>query len=162
VNAWIHVPYWWHATILEASWLATGVVSAVLTVANLIDSWRDNDALEVIRNDPSVHDRHYQMVKLAAHGRTTSQATRLMISVLITFTGIVGVVQANPLNGKTTWTGLTVTVCLVAIGALTAYRSYMDYRQRNLLYEMATKRSAVLAAKLKVNALKPPDKKETP
>jgi hypothetical protein len=153
VNAWIYVPYWWHATILEVSWLATGVVSAFWTVANLIDSWRDNDALEVIHQDPSVHDRHYQMIKLAAHGRTTSQVTRLVISVLITFTGIIGVLQANPLGGRSTWTGLTETVCLVAIGALTAYRSYMDYRQRNLLYEMATKRSAVIAARLRADQL---------
>jgi hypothetical protein len=163
VNAWIHVPYWWHATLLEVSWLATGVASATLTVLNLIDSWKDNDALKVIRHDPSVHDRHYQMVKLAAHGRTSSQMTRLVISLLIMFTGTVGVFQANPLGGRTTWTGLTVTVCLVAIGALTAARSYGDYRQRNLLYEMATKRTSVIAARLRAAELEDKhDEGETP
>ncbi len=36
---------------------------------------------------------------------------------------------------------------------LTAHRSYLDRRQRNLLYEMALKRSTVLAAKLRSDAV---------
>jgi hypothetical protein len=153
VNAWIHVPYWWHATVLEVSWFISGTASVFLTVANLYDSWKDQASLELIHNDPSVHERHYAMVKLAAHGRISSQFTRLVISLLITVTGLIGIAQANPLGGRTTWTGLTVTVCLVAIGVLTATRSYLDWRQRNLLYEMATKRTAVIAARLRAEAL---------
>ncbi len=151
--AWIHVPYWWHATLLEVSWLATGIVSVVLTSLNLIDSWKDQASLQLIKDDPAIHRKHYEMVKLAAHGRTSSQLARLAISLLIMATGIIGVAQANPLGGRTTWTGLTVTVCLVAIGALTAIRSWADYRQRNLLYEMAKGRSAVIAAKLRADAI---------
>jgi hypothetical protein len=150
---WIYVPYWWHATLLEVSWLATGIVSTVLTVANLYDSWKDHASLDLIRDDPSVHHLHYEMVKVAANGRTSSQVSRLIISMLIMATGIIGVTQPNPLQGKTTWTGLTVTVCLVAIGFLVASRSYFDYRQRNVLYEMAKGRSAVLAAQMRADAL---------
>lgn len=149
MNAWISVPYWWHATILEVAWLVSGVTSTVFTVLNLYDSWKDKLSLHVISADPSVHTQHYDMIRLAAHGRTSSQMTRLIISLLITFTGVFGVLQANPLGGHTTWTGLTVTLCLVAIGFLTAHRSYLDLRQRNLLYEMATKRTSVIAAGLK-------------
>lgn len=151
--AWIHVPYWWHATLLEVSWLATGIVSVVLTIANLYDSWEDHRLLKVIRNDPAVHRKEYEMIKLAAKDRTSSQLARLAISLLIMVTGVIGVVQENPLGGRTTWTGLTVTVCLVAIGVLTAGRSYLDYLRRNRLYEMAMGRSAVIAAKLRADAL---------
>jgi hypothetical protein len=153
MTGWIYVPYWWHATLLELSWLVSGVISTGLTFANLYDSWKDRASLELIRDDPTVHRRHYEMVKLAAHGRISSQLTRLVISLLIMLTGVIGIVQANPLGGRTTWTGLTVTVCLVAIGVLTAARSYFDYRQRNLLYEMATKRSSVIAARLRAETV---------
>jgi hypothetical protein len=149
LSAWITVPYWWHATLLEALWLVSGTASGLLTLMNLYDSWKDQASLEIIRDDGAVHDRHYQMIKLAAHGRTSSQASRLAISALIMLTGIIGVTQPNPLGGRTTWTGLTVTVCLVAIAVITAVRSFLDYRQRNLLYELAMKRSAVIAARLR-------------
>lgn len=154
MTGWITVPYWWHATLLEVLWLVSGAVSAVLTVLNLYDSWKDQASLAIIRDDKSVHERHYQMIKLAAHGRVSSQASRLVISLLIMTTGVFGVTQANPLGGKTTLTGFTVTGCLVAIAVITAVRSYLDYRQRNLLYELATKRSAVIAARLRARHLK--------
>lgn len=145
----ITVPYWWHATLLEVIWLISGSMAGVLTLLNLYDSWKDQESLAIVRHDPSVHDRHYQMIKLAAQGRTSSQASRLAIALLIMLTGIIGVTQPNPTGGHTTWTGLTVTVCLVAIAALTAARSFLDYRQRNLLYELATKRTAVIAARIR-------------
>lgn len=154
--SWITVPYWWHATLLEVLWLVSGAAAGVLTVMNLWDSWKDNDSLEIIRNDESVHDRHYQMIKLAAHGRVSSQASRLVISLLIMVTGVIGVTQPNPLGGRSSWTALTVTVCLVAIAVITAVRSFFDYRQRNLLYELATKRSAVIAARLRARHGKTP------
>lgn len=157
MSAWITVPYWWHATLLEGLWLVSGAVACLLTITNLYDSWKDNASLTVIREDPTVHDRHYQMIKLAAQGRTSSQASRLAISGLIMVTGIIGVIQSNPLGGRTTWTGLTVTGCLVAIAVITAARSFFDYRQRNLLYELATKRSAVIAARLRARNLKKED-----
>jgi len=154
LSAWITVPYLWHATLLEVLWLASGAIAGALTLLNLYDSWKDQASLAVIRDDKSIHDRHYQMIKLAARGRTSSQASRLAISMLIMVTGIIGVTQPNPLGGHTTWTGLTVTVCLVAIAVLTAARSFFDYRQRNLLYELATNRSAVIAARLRARHLK--------
>lgn len=154
MTGWITVPYWWHATLLEGLWLVSGTISALLTILNLYDSWKDQESLETIRGDASVHDRHYQMIKLAAHGRVSSQASRLAISGLIMVTGVIGITQPNPTRGHTTWTGLTVTVCLVSIAVLTAVRSFFDYRQRNLLYELATKRSAVIAARLRARHLK--------
>jgi hypothetical protein len=153
VNAWIHVPYVWHATLLEALWPLSGIVSTVLTVMNLVDSWKDKALLEAIRDDKSVHALHYGMIKLAAEGRISSQFTRLRISLLIVIVGAYGVWEPNPLAGKTTWTGLLLTGCLVAIAIETAGRSFRDLTQRNLLYEMATRRSAVLAAKLKADNL---------
>lgn len=154
MSAWITVPYWWHATLLEVLWLGSGATAGLLTLVNLYDSWKDQESLKVIRNDETVHDRHYQMIELAAQGRTSSQASRLVISLLIMATGIFGVTQPNPSGGNTTWTSLIVTVCLVAIAVITAARSYFDYRQRNLLYELATKRSAVIAARLRARHLK--------
>lgn len=154
MTGWINVPYWWHATLLELLWLVSGTVAALLTVLNLYDSWKDQASLTIIRDDKSIHDRHYQMIKLAARGRVTSQASRLVISLLIMVTGVIGVTQENPLGGRTTWTGLTVTGCLVAIAVITAVRSFFDYRQRNQLYELATKRSAVISARLRARHLK--------
>ena len=157
MSAWINVPYWWHATLLEVLWLCSGTISALLTLVNLYDSWKDQASLAVISEDRSVHDRHFQMIKLAAHGRVSSQASRLAISALIMVTGGIGVTQPNPLGGHTTWTALTVTTCLVAIAVITAARSFFDYRQRNLLYELATKRSAVIAARLRAKYLNEED-----
>ncbi len=147
--AWLTVPYWWHATLLEALWLLGGAVAVALTLTNLFDSWRDLPALKSIKTDKSVHARHYEMIRIAARGRITSQAARLTISCLILATGIFGVMQPNPLGGRTTWTGLTVTACLVAISLITAARSFFDYRERHTLYDLATGRSAVLAARLR-------------
>jgi len=72
--------------------------------------------------------------------------------LLIVTSGMVGVLTANPLRGETTLTGLTVTVALVMIGAITAGRSYFDWRERNLLYELARGRSEVIAAQLRAIA----------
>jgi Na+/H+ antiporter NhaD/arsenite permease-like protein len=149
VIAWIHVPYWWHATLLEALWLLAGGVASALTLTNLYDSWKDKAALRAIHLDPSVHERHYKMIELAAEGRMSSQAARFVIALLITGTGVFGCYQKNPLGGKTTWTGLTVTACLVAIAVITAARSYFDYRQRNALYDLAASRTSVHAARLR-------------
>lgn len=145
----IHVPYWGDATLLEILWLASGLLATYWTLANVQDSWKDRRSLRLIEADPAVHDRHYQMIKLSAQGRLNSQLVRLVISLLIVATGIVGIFQPNPLRGATTLTGLTVTVALVLIGLLTAGRSYFDWRQRNLLYEMATRRTEVIARRLR-------------
>ncbi len=147
--AWLTVPYWWHATLLEALWLLGGAIAVALTLTNLFDSWRDLPALKSIAKDPSVHSRHYAMIRISARGRITSQMARLVIASLILSTGIFGVSQPNPLGGRTTWTGLTVTACLVAISLITAARSFFDYRERHTLYDLATGRSSVLAARLR-------------
>ncbi len=151
MSAWITVPYVWHTTAFEALWLAAGLASAVLTVMNLYDSWKDKAALEVLRLDPTIHDRHYRMVEVAAKGRSSSQFARLRISLYIVAIGIYGVLTSNPLGGKTTLTGLVITLGLISIAVETAVRSWRDLVQRNLLYEMATKRTAVLAAQLRVS-----------
>ncbi len=158
--AWLTVPYWWHATLLEALWLIGGAIAVALTLTNLFDSWRDLPALKSIAKDPSVHRRHYEMIRVAARGRITSQSARLMIAALILATGIFGVSQPNPLGGRTTWTGLTVTACLVAISLITAARSYFDYRERRTLYDLATRRSSVLAARLRARNI--PEAQEDP
>ena len=148
----IDVPYWGDATLLEIFWLCSGIVATGFTLLNINDSWKDRRLLKIIKGDTSVHDRHYRMIALSAHGRLTSQLSRLAISVLIVASGMVGVLTANPLRGETTLTGLTVTVALVMIGAITAGRSYFDWRQRNLLYELARGRSEVIAARLRAIA----------
>lgn len=144
----IHIPYWWHATLFEVLWLSGGLAAAWITGLNLLDSWKDRQALDEIRADQSVHDRHYRMIELAAKGRTASQAFRLAISGLIVVAGIQGCVTANPLRGATTLTGFFVTVCLDGIALITAWRAFADLRERNRLYELATGRSAVLAARM--------------
>ncbi len=158
--AWITVPYWWHATLLEALWLVAGSTAAALTMTNLYDSWRDKAILKEIRKEPAMHERHFQMIKVSALGRIYSQSARFLISLLITGTGVFGVSQPNPLGGRTTWTGLTVTACLVAIAVITALTSFFDYRRRNTLYALATGRSLVIAAELRARNL--PIKTEEP
>lgn len=95
-----------------------------------------------------MHEGHWQMIRLAANGRRESQWTRLVICLLICLTGVVGVLQANPLAGRTTWTGLTVTAALVVIAGLTAHRSWRDYTQRGQMFELAKHRSSVIAAEI--------------
>jgi hypothetical protein len=93
------------------------------------------------------------MIALAAKGRLESQWTRLVICLLICITGAVGVLQANPLGGGTTWTGFTVTCALVAIAALTATRSWLDYRQRGQMFDLSKGRASVIAARLRAQHL---------
>lgn len=152
----IHIPYWWHASLFEIMWLTGGLVAAVLTAANVVDSLKDRPVLAELRDDPAMHDSHWQMISLAAKGREGSQITRLIISVLITGTGLVGVLQPNPLKGATTWTGFAVTFALIAIAYLTASRSLLDYRLRNQMFELAQGRSSVIAAKLRIHAARKP------
>jgi hypothetical protein len=96
-----------------------------------------------------MHQGHWKMIRLAAKGRRDSQWTRLVICLLICLTGIVGVLQANPLGGRTTWTGLTVTAALVVIAGLTAHRSWRDYTQRGQMLDLARGRTSVIAAELR-------------
>jgi hypothetical protein len=145
----IDVPYWWHASLLEVLWLIGGLTALALTAANLRDAWKDNAVLDTIRFDPTVHHRHYEMIAISAHGRLQSQAFRFLISALIVFAGLVGVVNANPLKGATTLTGLAVAVALVGISLLTATVATFDLIRRNRLYELAMGRSDVLAAQMK-------------
>lgn len=156
MSYWITVPYWWHATLLEVLWLVGGVIAAAITIANLLDTWKDNQALAQIKAEPAMHDRHYRMIELAAKGRMSSQWTRLMISGLIVATGGFACLNANPLGGHTTWTGFVVTGCLVGISFLNAWKAFADLSQRNRMYELATGRSAVLAARLRARHLDPP------
>jgi hypothetical protein len=153
----IHVPYWGDATLLEILWLVAGSIAAIFTLLNIADSWKDHQLLKLIRTDPSVHDLQYEMIRVSANGRIESQVSRLAIALLIVATGIVGVITPNPLHGGTTATGLAVTVALVLIGAITAARSMLDYRQRNLLYDMATQRTSVIAARLRAQQVTDPD-----
>lgn len=149
----IHIPYWWHASLLEIMWLIGGIAAASLTTLNLRDAWKDNEILDDIRFDESIHRRHYEMIWLSARGRLASQAFRLVVSGLIVFAGAVGCLTPNPLGGLTTLTGLTVTVALVGISLLTATVAFLDLIRRNRLYELATGRSEVIAAKLRAQHL---------
>lgn len=144
----IDVPYWWHASILEVLWLVGGLVAAALTAGNLHDAWKDNAVLDTIRSDPAVHRKHYEMIAISSHGRLQSQSFRLVVSTLIVFAGIVGVLTVNPLRGTTTLTGLAVSTALVGISVLTATVALLDLVRRNRLYELAMGRSDVLAAQM--------------
>jgi hypothetical protein len=148
----IDVPHWGNATLMEVLWLISGAVAAYFTLLNVVDSWKDQRLLVAIRADRSVHDRHYRMIELSAQGRLSSQLSRMAIALLIVATGLVGIATPNPVHGKTSLTGLTVTVALVAISALTATRSFLDLRQRNQLYRLAMGRSEVLARRMRDTA----------
>lgn len=156
MTGWLTVPYWWHATLLEILWLAGGVIASAITVANLLDTWKDNQALAQIKKEPAMHDRHYRMIELAAKARLSSQWFRLAISLLIVGTGGFACVTSNPLGGRTTWTGFVVTGCLDGIAFLNAWKAFADLSQRNRMYELATGRSAVVAARLRARHLDPP------
>lgn len=144
----IEVPYWWHASLLEICWLVGGLMSLIITTVNLLDAWKDNSVLDEIRADKSIHARYYKMIVISAHGRLQSQIFRNAISGLIAGVGVVGVLTANPLGGGTTWTGLAVSVALVGISGLTALISFFDLVRRNQLYDLATKRTEVLATQM--------------
>lgn len=152
MNAWIHVPYWSHATLLEVLWLVGGLTSALITCANVRDSLKDRAVVADIRNDPAIHERHWLMISTAAKGRLSSQWTRLRISLYIVAIGIFAIIQSNPFGGRTTWTGLLVTVGLLGIAFETAFMSFRDYRRREQMYDLAMGRSAVIAALMLADA----------
>ena len=148
MNAWITVPYWWHATLLELFWLAGGVAATWLTALNLRDAWQDRDVVAAAKDDPTIHSRHYAMIKLAVDSRVSAQLLRLATSLLIAGLGVFAVEQPNPLGGKTTLTGFAVTVCLDGIAFFTALKSLHDLVQRSRMYELATGRTAAIAAEM--------------
>jgi hypothetical protein len=141
--------------VFEVMWLTAGGVGAVITAINVRDSLRDRPKVDQMRHDPGMHERHWAMIALAAKSRLDSQWTRLAICLLICATGLVGVLQANPLGGGTTWTGFTVTCSLVCIAALTAARSWLDYRQRGQMLDLSKGRAAVIAARHRAKHLPP-------
>lgn len=143
----IHIPYWWHASLFEILWLVGGVAAGVLSGLNLRDAWKDNEILEAVRFDESLHKREYEMITISAHGRMAAQGFRLGVSTLIVFAGAVGIATANPLRGATTLTGLTVTVALVGISLATAAIAYLDLIRRKRLYELSKGRTNVIAAR---------------
>jgi hypothetical protein len=148
----IYVPYVWHVSLIELLWLLGGVVGLVISAINVNDSWRDRVVVRSLKRDPSIHTAHWEMVELAAHGRLSSQWTRARICVYITAVGLYACVTPNPAGGAITVTGLLVTVALVGISLETAVRSYRDYRQSEQLYDLAQGRSAVLGAKMRIEA----------
>lgn len=150
----ITLPYWWHATAAEVLWLISGAVAFAITLLNVADSWKDKQVVEDARRDVSIHETHMKMLELAAQGKYDSQVTRLFISSLICTSGVVGIVTPNPLGGRTTVTGLVITVTLLCIAGLTAMRSWGDYRLREELWELANSRSAVIAARMRANEIK--------
>lgn len=155
-HAWITVPYWWHATLLELLWLVGGLAATWLTSLNLSDAWKDRNVLADAQDDPAMHSRHFAMIKLAVDSRVSAQLLRLITSLLIAGVGLFAVEQPNPLGGKTTLTGFAVTVCLDGIAVLTALKSAHDRWQRSRMYELATGRTASLAAQMR--ALNKPTK----
>lgn len=143
----IHIPYWWHASLFEILWLIGGLVAGVLSSLNLRDAWKDHEILAKIKSDPAIHTRHYEMIAISAQGRLAAQGFRLGVSTLIVFAGAVGCLNANPLRGATTYTGLVVTLALVGISLATATIALLDLLRRNRLYKLAIGRADVIAAK---------------
>jgi hypothetical protein len=139
--------------MFEVIWLFAGVVGALITLANIYDSRKDRVVVDSLRSDQSIHERHWQMIAAAQREREESQFTRLAVCGLITLSGVIGVVQDNPLGGATTWTGVFVTTTLVGIAALTAARSWREYRNRERMYDLALGRTSVLAARLRARNL---------
>lgn len=145
----VHVPYWWHATLLEILWLLGGVLALPVAIANIIDARKDIDILADIRGDPTIHSRHYYMIEEAAHGKSFNELLTIINVILITATGIIACVLPNPLMGATTITGLVVTVCLDGIAAVTALRSHASLVRRRRMYELAAGRTNVIAAEIR-------------
>lgn len=151
----VHVPYWWHATLLELLWLAGGLAALPLAHSNLRDAVKDEAILDELRHDPAIHSRHYYMIEEAAKGRSFEHWLTVISSSLIVIAGIVGCSVPNPQGGYTNATGLAVTVCLVGISLVTAVRTYMALVRRQRLYDLAAGRSAVLAAEMRARNTTP-------
>lgn len=136
----ITVPSWRNATILEAVWLLSGLVSLVVSLWNVRDAYRDMVALAEWARDKRMHELHFNMLRLVAGANVRDETFRIAVSMLIVAVGFVGVFTPNPLNGTTTLTGLFVTVALVGIAVMTVVRGVLDVRLRRRLYVMAGQR----------------------
>lgn len=151
----VAVPYWWHATLFELMWLTGGTIALPFAIANFRDAREDEDILDEVRNDPSIHSRHYYMLEEAANGRTFNEWMTIVSASLICVTGIIGCSVANPTRGVTTATGFAVTLCLDGLAIATAIRAYVAKARRERLYELAAGRSSVLAAELRAKNIPP-------
>lgn len=149
----IHVPYWWHMTLLELLWLIGGIVATTASVGNALDAVNDEDILDDVEHDPTVHSRHYLMIALAVRGRTIDHALTLGTSLLIVVAGVIGIVNANPLGGATTLTGFAITLVLDGIAINTALRALVAMRTRTRLYDLTQGRSRVLAAEMRAREI---------
>lgn len=145
----VHVPYLWHATLLEILWLIGGLFALPLGYANLRDAAKDEEILSDVRSDPAIHSRHYFMIEQAAKGQTMDHWLTVGSSAMIVLAGVIGCLVPNPIGGATTATGLAVTGALLGISAITAVRAFAAMLRRNRMYELAAGRSSVIAAELR-------------
>lgn len=155
------VPYWWHASILELLWLIGGVVALPFALRNLREAAEDENIIEPMRYDPSVHSRHFLMVQRAAKGQTLDHWLTVVVSSLIVVAGAVACAVPNPLGGTVTPTSFAITICLLGISAATVLRAVSAMSIRRELDALAEGRSSVIAAELRANAARDnPSKKE--
>jgi len=141
--------------MLEIIWLAGGLGAIPAAVVNLLDAVDTEEILDDVRNDETIHSRHYFMIEHAVKGETLDHWITLLIAAAITAVGVVGCLISNPLRGHTTITGFVLTVVLLLISIATAVRSNAALVRRRRMYELAAGRSAVIAAELRVRNIPP-------
>lgn len=156
----ITVPYWWHTSLLELLWLLGGVTALPLAYRNLVDAVKDQEILDELRDDPTVHSRHYFMVEEAAKGRSFDHWLTVVSAVAIVVAGIIGCAVPNPTAGATSATGFAITGALLTISAVTAARALSSTLRRKRMYELAAGRSAVIAAAMRARQLQEATEKE--
>lgn len=148
----VSVPVFWNATLLELLWLAGGLLALPPAIRNLHDAARDEEILEPMRFDPSVHQTHYRMVQSALNGQTLDHWLTVVSACLIVIAGTVGCAAPNPLGGRVTPTLGAITACLLGVSAITAVRAYAALVTRRRLFELAAGRSSVIAAEMRAKA----------
>jgi hypothetical protein len=129
----IEIPQWGSATLIEVIWLLSGLLAFVFTNLRLPSLWHDyRDTTEM----------HEEDLCLIARGYLRREAIRLLQSICIVSIGLYSVSQdpATPGAARVSIAGLILTAGLIMVSLLVAAQSYLDWRDREDVRRIITRR----------------------
>ena len=118
----IEIPTWGTVTMIEAIWLATGIVTLLVTAPHLPPLVRELRSIETGR--PVLYRLH--------RGYVRREVGRMLQGAVICAIGVYAATQGSVVNG-TTWTGLAITVGFLLIASAAGLMSWWDWRDREIV-----------------------------
>lgn len=119
----ITVPQWGTVTLIEAIWLASGLVAFALSLRRLPALLDDYRFAQMNQEDD---------LYVIARGYLRRELVRVLQAGAVISIGVYAAIQPSPVPGpaKITLVGLWLTATLISISVLVALQSYLDWRDR--------------------------------